>query len=41
MPFTDMIDSSQGIACGGYTYQLEYMSSGPLLSGGGAAPDLS
>ena len=37
-PFTAMEDTSQGLACGGYTYELEYMSGGPL---DGSSPDLS
>jgi len=39
MTFTDMIDTSQGTACGGYTYEVEYLSTGPLYSG--SAPDLT
>ena len=40
MPFAAMIDTSQGTACGGYTYELEYLSTGPLYTGVGT-PDLS
>ena len=39
MKFNNMVDTSQGTACGGYTYELEYMSTGPLYKG--SAPDLS
>ena len=39
MPFSAMIDTNQGAACGGYTYELEYLSTGPLFSG--SAPSLT
>jgi hypothetical protein len=39
MTFTDMTNTSHGTACGGYTYEVEYLSTGPLYSG--SEPDLS
>lgn len=39
MTFSPMVDTSQGLACGGYTYEFEYLNTGPLYSG--SAPDLS
>ena len=40
MTFTNMIDASQGTACGGFTYELEYLLTGPLYKGS-TAPNIS
>ena len=39
MPFDAMVDHTNGATCGGYTYELEYLSSGPLYAG--SAPSLT